>query len=355
MSLRKRIAAGDIASVYLLWGEDAAAIQAVIKELRDACFGADKPGAGLEAFNHERFDAPYVRTVGEVLTACSQMPMGAPRRLVELSGVDDMHKHVQAEGSKEQSHAALAEYLASPNPSCTLVISSDKLKGTSKLVKAAKKVAKGGAVVEAKFGAMREEDAVSELEREARERGVRLGQGAASALVAAIGPIRAELVAALERAIAHAGGQAVGEDDVRAVVVGTREADIFSLTDAIGRRDHRRALAMLATMFRNGEKDTGQAMRVFSMLVWQMRRLCVAKFADDPERALGIKPFAVRKLEEQSRAFSDEDLQRAYASLATLDLQFKGGSKVAYHSPYLVLQRWILETCGALPYVARLG
>jgi DNA polymerase-3 subunit delta len=355
MSLRKQIAAGKIAAVYLLWGEDAAAINAVIKELRQAFFAADKAGAGLEAFNHERFDAPYVKSVGEVLTACAQMPMVAPRRLVELAGVDDMHKQVQAETTKEQAHAALIDYLEAPNPACTLVISSPKLKGTSKLAKAAKAAAKArsGEVVEAKFGALREDDAVSALEFEARERGVQLGRGVAAALVASVGTVRAELISALERAVAHAAGKRVGVEDVQAVVVGTREADIFALTDAIGRRDQTRALALLATMFRHGEKDTGQAMRVFSMLVWQLRRLCIAKFADDPEQALGIKPFAVRKLREQSQAFSDDELQRAYASLAALDAQFKGGSKVAYLSPYLVLQRWILGACGGLPGVAQ--
>lgn len=357
MSLRKNIATGKVAAVYLLWGEDSAAIAAVIKELRAAFFGDDKPGAGLEAFNHERFDAPYVRSVGEVLTACAQMPMVAPRRLVELAGVDDMHKHVQAETSKEQAHAALLEYLESPNPACTLVISSAKLKGTSRLVKGAKKAAKAqpGLVVEMKFGALGDDAALSVLEAEARERGIQLGRGAAAAVVASVGTVRAEMISALERAFAHSGKPRVSVENVQAVVAGAREADIFSLTDAIGRRDHVRALALLATMFQHGEKDTSQGMRVFSMMVWQLRRLCIAKFADNPELALGIKPFAVRKLQEQSQAFSGLELQRAYASLADLDLQFKGGSKLAYLSPYLVLQRWILQACGAMPGVAAAG
>lgn len=361
MSLRKNIATGKIASVYLLWGEDSAAIAAVIKDLRAAFFGEDKPGAGLEAFNHERFDAPYVHSVGEVLTACAQMPMVAPRRLVELARVEDMHKHVQVETTKEhakeRAHAALLEYLESPNPACTLVISSVKLKGTSRLAKGAKKAAKAqpGLVVEMKFGALGDDAALSVLEAEARERGIQLGRGAAAAVVASVGTVRAEMLSALERAFAHSGKPRVSVENVQAVVAGAREADIFSLTDAIGRRDHVRALASLATMFRHGEKDTSQGMRVFSMMVWQLRRLCIAKFADNPELALGIKPFAVRKLQEQCQAFSGLELQRAYASLAELDLQFKGGSKLAYLSPYLVLQRWILQACGAMPGVAVAG
>ncbi len=344
-----QIEAGQLAEVYLLWGEDAAVIASLQQALRTALFGEGKPGAGLEAFNHERFDAPYTKAVAEVLTACAQMPMGSPRRLVELSAPEDFHKHVQSESTRDKALEALVAYFDAPNPTCTLVITSTGLKGTSKLIKAAKKA---GGVVELKCGALSEEAAVSVLHNEARARGWRLEGAAAQALVARIGSGRAELVAGLERAGAHAEGGQITRADVESVAVDTREADIFALTDAIGRRDHRRALALLSTMFRYGERDPGQAMRIFSMLVWQMRRLCVAKFADDPQGALGIKPFAVRKLQEQARGFDPATLESAYLSLARMDLALKGGSRLAYLSPYMVLQRWVLETCGAMPQVA---
>ena len=63
--------------------------------------------------------------------------------------------------------------------------------------------------------------------------------------------------------------------------------------------------------------------------------------------ALNAKPFAVRKLERQARGYSEQRLRRAYAHLARIDEDFKGGSKLAYHAPYIVLQRWVIETCAA--------
>lgn len=348
---------GDLADVYLLWGEDAAAIQGIVKALRRSLFDAGKPGAGLEAFNHERFDAPYVKAVNEVLTACAQMPMMAPRRLVELSAPEDFYKHVQGESTRDKAIEALIDYIGSAHETCTLVITSAGIKGTSKLVKAAKKVAKQrpGKVLELKCGALSEQDATQLLHDEARERGVRLDPRAASVLVERLGTGRAELLAGLDRAAAHAGEAAITLADVESVAVDVREVDIFALTDAIGRQDHRRALALLATVFRNGERDAGAAMRIFSMLVWQMRRLCVAKFAANPQQAIGGKPFAVRKLQEQARGFRAEQLQRAYAGLARMDADLKGGSRLAYHSPYTLLQRWVLETCGALEGVPSLA
>ena len=82
----------ELASVYLLWGDNAPQIRSAVAKIRDALFGEGRPGHGLEAFNTERFDAPYVRSSAEVLTACAQLPVMAERRLVELSGPEAFGK-----------------------------------------------------------------------------------------------------------------------------------------------------------------------------------------------------------------------------------------------------------------------
>ena len=55
------------------------------------------------------------------------------------------------------------------------------------------------------------------------------------------------------------------------MVATTREANVFDLTNAIGRGEHVRALEILARMFSTKEKDAGQAMRLLGMLLWQTR------------------------------------------------------------------------------------
>lgn len=352
------IARGSIAPVYLFWGEDAAAIHTVVAALRDAVLRPEGVETGMEAFNHEQFDAPYVGAAAEVLNACAQVPMLAARRLVELSSPEDFGRHKRAddaegdakplESKRDDAIEALIEYLDQPNPTTVLVITSAGLKGTSRLVKAAKKHER---VVERKFEAASEESAASELMIEARRRELPLGRSGAEALVLAVGTTLSELLPALERAIAYAEGATVEREHVEAVVASTREANVFDLTDAIGRGQHVRALEILARMFHTSEKDAGQAMRLLGMLLWQIRRLCTVKFARDPASALGIKPFAVRKLEEQAAAFDERRLRAAYAGLARLDGDLKGGSKLAYESPYMAIQRWVLDTCQALPGV----
>lgn len=351
-------ARGQLASVYLLWGEDGAAIQAVVAAIRDAVLQPGGVSTGMEAFNHEQFDAPYVAAAAEVLNSCEQVPMMAARRLVELSSPEDFGRHKRAEdlegdakpleSKRDDAIEAVIAYLDKPNPSTVLVITSSGLKGTHRLVKAAKKL---GHVVERKFEAASEDTAIGDLLDEAQRRELPLGRTGAAALVAAVGTTLSELLPALERAVAYADGARVEREHVEAVVASTREANVFDLTDAIGRSQHVRALEILARMFHVGEKDSGQAMRLLGMLLWQTRRLCTVKFARDPATALGVKPFAIRKLEEQAAGFDERRLRAAYAGLARLDADLKGGSKLAYESPYMALQRWVLDTCSALPGV----
>jgi DNA polymerase-3 subunit delta len=353
MALLESIRKGELARVYLLWGEDHVAMQEVVEALRDAVLRPGGRDDGTSAFNHERFEAPYLRALAPLLNACAQAPLLGAHRLVELSSPEEFGKHKRAgegegsgpESKKDAAIEALVEYFENPSPTTVLVVTSTGIQGTSKLVKAAKKFS---GVVEHKFTAAKDADAVAEVLKSARTKKIQLDREAARALVLAVGTTRTELDPALERVAAYAGERPVTREDVEAVIVTTREANVFELTDAIGHRDHVTALRILARMV-DGERDVGSVMRVLGMLVWQTRRLIVAATARDPASALGIKPFAVGKLVEQARNFDLDLLTRAHAGLARLDDDLKGGSRLTANVPYLALQRWILDTCSALP------
>ena len=356
--LLDELARGRISPIYLLWGEERASIDVVLNALRDAVLRPGGVSTGMEAFNHEQFDAPYVGAAAEVLNACAQIPMMASRRLVELSSPEDFGRHKRAEdldgdqkpieSKRDDAIDALIGYFDAPNPSTVLVLTSSGLSGTSRLVKAAKN---SQHVVERKFEPAGDREAVDDLMAEARRLGIAVTPGAAQALVNAVGTSLSELKPALERALAYADGERVERAHVEAVVAYTREANVFDLTDAIGAGNHVRALEILAHMFHTGEKDSGQANRLLGMLLWQTRRLCTIKFAPDGGDALNLKGFGLRKLQDQARGFDERRLRAAYAGLARLDHDLKGGSKLAYESPYIALQRWVLDTCGALPQV----
>ena len=345
-ALLKSIAAGRLQPVYVLYGEEPAAIRSVVMALRKHLIPPDDPLAqSMAAFNHERFDGADLKAAAPVIASCQQVPMMAKKRLVELANPEDIAKGAGEDaGSPAGAIDALANYIKSPSPSTVLVISSMGIDGRSKLVTACKK--DGWAH---KFEVIkRDEDAVAFVITEAQARGKGIARDAANGLVAAVGTGRSELLAALEQAMLHAGDRMVAAADVEAMVVHTREGNIFHLTDAVGRGEARAALTVLARMFSAGEKETGTSLQVLAMLTRQIRMLYTAKVG----AAHTIQPpFLQRQYEQQARGFSEPRLRTAYAALVRLDSDLKGGSAAAYASPFMAIQRWILDTCGALPGV----
>ena len=348
-ALERGIAARRLAPVYLLYGDEPAAIRAVVTALRRAIVPPDDPTAqAMAAFNHERFEGGDLTSVGAVLSACAQVPMMSAYRLVELTSPEDLGKGPDAEVAASAAIDALAAYIMAPSPTTVLVISSSGLDGRSKLVSACKA---GGYAH--KFEAYKRDDEAQEfVVAEARARGQAIEREAAAALVAAVGTGRSELLAALDQALLHAGEGPARLADVAATTAHTREAKIFDLTDAVGRGDASAALRVLARMFAAGERDSGTAMQALAMLTRQIRLVFTAR--SNPGRiadATGLPPFLARQLEAQARGFPEARLRAAYAALVRLDQDLKGGSHVAYASPYMALQRWILDTCRALPGV----
>ncbi len=345
--LERQIAGGRLQPVYVLFGDEPAAIRSILLALRRTLIPPDDATAqAMAAFNHERFDGADLRSATPVISACQQMPMLAAKRLVELSNPDDIAKGAGDEGSTPAAAMdALIHYIGAPSPSTVLVIHGSGIDGRSRLVNACKK---GNYAY--KFEALKkDDDAVVFVLGEARAQGRAIAREAAVMLVAAVGTGRSELLGALEQAMLHAGEGPVGLADVEVMVARTREGNIFHLTDAVGRGDATAALVVLAQMFGSGEKDTGVAMQILAMLTRQIRLIFTAKVGG-PD-AIKLPPFLLRGLESQARGFSEPRLRTAYAALVRLDRDLKGGSHVAYATPMMALQRWILDTCRAMPGV----
>jgi DNA polymerase III subunit delta len=341
------LAKGSAASVYVLYGSESGLIRQVVDAIRKAVL---EPG--MEAFNHERFNGRELEGIGSVLDACSQLPVMAKLRLVELAEPDLVAKG-KAEVAKASADA-LVEYLRAPSPTTVLVLTSSGLDGRSRLVTAVKKTG-----VVHKFEPLRRDrDAVDFVADHARASGLTLQRGAAQTLVELVGCGQSELVNALDRASLHAGAKApITVADVEAVTSHTREAVIFELTDAVGMAQRDRALQVLAQIFHESSAgEIGQANQVMAMLIRQLRLVFVARCAGaDPsriEQAAGVPNFVARKLAQQARGFDEPRLRRAYAGLARLDRDLKGGSYAVARAPYMALQRWILDVCDALPAVA---
>lgn len=349
MSVMSALQLNSPAPVYLLWGDDHQGRKAARLALRNAVLAL---APGLEAFHHERFEGPYVADIEAVLASCRQVPLGAGRRLVELDQPEALAAQLRGgDGAKAKSNAidALVAYLADPVTDTVLLLSSPGLSGTSKLVKAAKSAAP---CIELRFAVATPKDAVAQLRQYASAAQWRLGRGVAERIIERVGPAPAAWKDALSQLAAQDPSRSIELELVESMLARTQSGDIFALTDALGRKDAAVALQLLGSYFVAGERNMESAMKLSAMLAWQLRRLMMV--AADPGRtaaALGLKPFVHQRLREQSRRFAWSQLEGLHAGLVKLDKDLKGGSSVGYHSPMLLLQRWILEACDALPGV----
>lgn len=205
--------------------------------------------------------------------------------------------------------------------------------GQKKLVEAIKGV---GGEVKA-FRAPKAGELAAWIESEARERGVRLGQGAAKELAARLGGFVVDNDAdrrnqtrqaahELDKLALYRQTETVSVEDVRALVPEAVPGSVWALTDAVGLRDVGRAAVIL-------ERLSGSTPEPVMLSVLHRRVRELIEVADHLAsgvreetlpRLLGLHPFRVQQLANQARRWSVSELQAALEGLLHLDATVKG-------------------------------
>ena len=123
------------------------------------------------------------------------------------------------------------------------------------------------------------------------------------------------------------GERSIRVEDIRVLCSNIPEEDVFSMVDAFAQGNAKQALHHLKLMFANQEY-----VYVFAMVVRQFRLLLMAKEAlqetsNEPAIAgmLHVHPYVVKKIVQQSRRFSFEQLEDIYRALYDLDGDVKRG------------------------------
>jgi DNA polymerase-3 subunit delta len=110
-------------------------------------------------------------------------------------------------------------------------------------------------------------------------------------------------------------------DDVQAITADTGEGDIFTLVDALGSQDGRKAMGMLQRLLEYQEYYA-----IFGMIVRQYRLLIETRElfeqggqVGDIQRALHLHPYVADKLLGQARRIALPELERVYRRLLETD------------------------------------
>ncbi len=339
----RKARAHEIEPVYLVVGPEHYVAARVVAALREAALAT-----GLADFNEDKLIAGEA-DVDRVLAAVRVAPMMAKRRFVLVHSVERWEPRTNDDDSKEreprkeESTGALdrlAQYATAPVPETCLVLWASKLDGRRKLLTVAKKQ---NFLVSCE--PLTRQALPVWIAREAKAKGNPIEGEVADLLAEIAGPELGMVADALERVALFVGpGQPITEEAISTCVVRVRQATVWELVAAVGRRDLAQALLALEDVY--DPRDHG--LRLVGVLAWSIRQLirfdAALKGGARPEEAAqkaGAPSFKARELAQQVRIVGGAELGRWLLLLAETDLALKGSKRPAR----AVLEDAIMQMC----------
>jgi DNA polymerase-3 subunit delta len=245
------------------------------------------------------------------------------------------------EGLPEESVDGLLAYAAAPAEDVALVlVHGGGQKGSGVLTK----LRKLAAVTEVKSEELRASEYPGFVAAEVRAHDATIEQDAAAALVQAVGQDLRSLAAAADQLANDFPGEALTEEKVKRYFGGRAEAKSFAVADAAfwGRR--RPALEELRWALDGGTPPV----LVTSAFAGSARG--IARYLSAPRgmreadlaRDVGVPPWKVRTIRDQSRGWSEAGIARAIRTIAQADADVKGAAGDAAYT----LERMVLTVTG---------
>ena len=286
--------------VYLLLGDD---------EERRAR-GVERLRRGRAA---ESYDASETGPEA-VVSACNSYSLFG-------GGVFVLVKNLDAWNAAQK--AVVVDYLEDPSPEADLVLLGKKLGAREKLLAAVKKYGEvhnfeqptGRALVRWVVG-------------HAKKQGLDLPEDVARDLIERCSGDKIRLITETEKLALYVGKDAATHQDVEALCPPDVQSNIFAFVDALAAGERGMALKLLEDLISTGEpalRLTYMIRRQFNLVARAQALLDRGTPPKEIASELKVPPFVARKLEEQGRALSHEDLEKALESVLELERGLKGG------------------------------
>ncbi len=312
--------------VYYIYGTDDFLVDESLSKIKKEALTGGFASMNYHSYEGKTLDA------GELVSTASTMPAFAQWRLIVVKGADAI---------KAVQEKALAEYVRDPSPTTCLVFvtSAAKADKSSALVKALEE----GGYLKA-CNRLSDPEILRWIREEAARQGKTIADNAARRLLETAGNRLRDIKGELDKIVLFVGEKAaIDEADVEESGLECREESIFSLSDAIGKKDLKEA-------FRLYEKlSDEEPLKVLGAIARQMRTLLKIKALQSkgtPAAKIpgltGLFPKYADDYMRRSRLFSEKELKTAMTRLLAADTDLKT-SRAPVGS---VLPRVIIELCG---------
>jgi DNA polymerase-3 subunit delta len=217
----------------------------------------------------------------------------------------------------------LAEYVRQMPPTTMLVLIDGEIKANNRLLKSVALQAK--VMV---FAPPSDRNLSDWIQDRVKQGGGTISPGAVKLLVGLVGADLWTMSSEIDKLLAYCSGKVIAEDSVKQITSYAREANIFSLVDAIleGRRNV--AQQLLHRLLQEGASPS----YVLAMITRQLRLIVIAKDLGPklsrPENRNRLEPtsdYGLEKAVKQAKSYTLERTKKAYHKLLEADIAIKTG------------------------------
>lgn len=324
LELQQALGKGQIAPLYLLYGEETFLIDATVDDLKKRLIDPRLSSFNLSVF-HGGECQPH-----HIISAAQTLPLMSRHRMVVVKEADQIKS-----SWKDFSH-----YFEQPLPTTCLIFCSGSSTLKSELLSLFKK---RGTVV--RFYHPFTSEMPSWIRKCAKERNKQMSREAVALLSEVLENDLQRIYNEMEKIALYVGQRSTIErEDVQAVIAVEQEMSIFKLTDCLAGKDRARALDALQSLLHQGEHP----LKILSMIARHYRLMVranemVQKGLTPPEagKKVGINDFHLKVFVKQVQAFSPDRAQDCFGLLFKSDRKLKS-SRI---SERIILEDMISRLC----------
>ena len=321
--------------IYILYGHDEFSLHEELNQIKNSL--GDREAL---ATNTNEFDGKQVAP-GQLLDACKAMPFLGTHRLVIVDGLlsrfekgsktskgsdggEEEQEKVMPKRGWRAEWGELKQMLPEVPPTTVLVFVDGEIKKDNLLLKQLASAAQVRQFSELKGAALSEW-----IRNRVKGGGGSISPDAAKMLAAYAGDNLWVLASEIDKLILYCSGKRIEEKDVKEVVSYAREANVFTMVDALIEGHSATAAPLLQQMLDEG----AAAPYILFMITRQVRLLVEIKDLvnqkcnrNEIRERMGImNDFVLNKALEQSRNYSMERLEQIYRKILETDIAIKQG------------------------------
>lgn len=298
----------NVASLYVLKGEDSFVVSSAIKHISNAC-GNEMADFNKTFFDNENFSA------NKLIEAVEMMPLGNDRKFVLIKGVEKISEN------EKKTLQSLFENL--PLSTTVVLVYND-----------AWKFLKNGEIVDC---GKQSADLLQKFVRvELNKRNTTISPEALKEIVEICNFDMTKISNEIKKVASFANGE-VEVDDIKLLIEPDNEYKIFELTEALGSKNSTKSILLLSSLLSKKEPIPV----LFGLISNHFRRLAHCAISPLPNNELaemfGVKEFAIAKAKEQAKYFSKSQLRNILEILKEIDFMIKSGKMSSENAIYYLV------------------